>query len=125
MEATAYIAQDKADWVEFVTQYNDIFNADHCGYWLRGVDRTEEGVLAWEDDEQHPHFGEPGLKLARFIYRTGGTLPPGWFRLDKALAEKAWDIGVQKHGEQWYSEGDSTTYDTVLQLALLDEVRYG
>lgn len=125
MVATDTIVEDKADWIEFVTGHTDMFSTDYSGYWLRGVEHNERGWLAWEDDEEHPFGQEPDRDSALFAWRYDDPLPPGWFRLNNALAEKAWDIGVQKHGERWYSEGDSTTYDTVLQLALLDEVRYG
>jgi hypothetical protein len=119
------LATQRADWIEFVTQFNDLFRSDHCGYWLRGVEHGPQGWLAWEDDEQHPFGQEPEREAALTAWRQGSPLPHGWFRLDKELADKAWAIGVQKYGERWYDEGDSTTYDVVIQLALLGEVRYG
>ena len=117
---------DKEAWTELVVKCNDLFRTDHCGYWLRGVKHVRLlGWLAWEDDEQHEFDQEPGRGEAVAAWLAGKPLPAGWFRLDKELAERAWAIGVQKYGENWYAEGDSTTYDTVFQLALLGEVRYG
>ena len=118
-----------ADWVEFVTKGTDIFSTDHCGYWLRGVAHGTMGWLGWEDDEEHRFDHEPDRGAALAAWQDSKPLPPGWFRLDEALAQKAWEIGLKKFGEHWYDEGDSTTYlyafDVVLQLALLGEVRYG
>ena len=116
---------DKEEWTEFVVQFNDLFRSDHCGYWLRGVEHGPQGWLAWEDDEQHPFGQEPDREVTLMAWRQGKPLPRGWFRLDREVAVKAWHIGVHKWGENWYDEGDSTTYDTVIQLALLSEVRYG
>jgi len=116
---------DKEDWREFVVQYEDLFRTDHCGYWLRGIEHGPDGWLAWEDDGEHLPGQEPDVEAALAAWHGGAPLPTGWFRLDGELADRAWGIGVLKWGEQWYNEGDSTTYDTALQLALLGEVRYG
>lgn len=119
------LVADKKDWRELVVKHNDLFRTDHCGYWLRGVEHGLQGWLAWEDDGEHPHGNEPGREEALAAWACGAPLPPGWFRLDESLADKAWDVGVRQEGETWYEEGDSDTYDTVMQFALLGELRYG
>ena len=118
--------ENEKDWLALVTVHSELFSNDYCGYWLRGVDQDEKlGWLAWEDDEQHLFGDEPQEEKALKAWKEGRSLPEGWFRMDKALAKKAWNIGVREYGVHWYEDGDATTYDVVLQLALLGEVRYG
>ena len=112
-------------WVEYLTQYNDVFNRGSAGYWLRGVERSELGWLCWEDDEQHRHGDEPDLEEALRAWVAGEPLPPHWFRLDRAAALRAWEEGVKRWGVDWYEQVDADREDAVLQLALLGEMRYG
>jgi hypothetical protein len=117
------------DWIEFVTIYPDIFMTSYCGYWMYGMEQDDElGWLVHEHDEQHsvrqvaksPEY--PAIVKA---WREGGKLPDNWFRLNKEAAIKAWAEGVKKYGTDWYENGDAISYDVVLQLALLGEIRYG
>ncbi|MBI4321884.1 MAG: hypothetical protein HY675_25600, partial [Chloroflexi bacterium] len=113
------------EWVEILTQYDDFFSTDYSGYWLRKIKRADGRTLAWEDDEQHGHGEEPNMQEALEAFEADQDVPEGYFVIDRDLAVKAWFIGVSKYGESWYENGDSTTYDVVLQLALLGEIRYG
>jgi hypothetical protein len=117
------------DWIEFVTHYPDIFMTDHCGYWMYGMEQEDElGWLVHEHDEMHSvreiadHPEYPAIVKA---WREGKELPDNWFRLNKETAIKAWAEGVKRYGMDWYETGDAITYDVVLQMAILGEVRYG
>lgn len=113
------------DWISYLTQYNDIFGHGYAGYWLRGVERDDNGWLCWEDDEQHACGEEPNLVEALEAWRSDMPLPKGWFRLDHAMALRAWEEGVKRWGVDWYEDTDADREDTVLQLAMLGEIRYG
>ena len=115
---------EKKDWIELVTKYNDLFRTDHCGYWLRGVERNADGWLVWEDDEQHDYDQEPNKAEAITAFTSGDSLPDGWFRFDTKFAQFSWAMGVREYGRRWYEEGDAETYDVVIQLALFGNVRY-
>ena len=116
----------KADWVKFVTTERDMFLFTYAGYWMRGVKHDADlGWLVWEGDGDIPFDTEPNRDIALDVWPTEENLPVDWYRINKVLAEEAWDIGVDKYGEFWYDEGDADMYDNVLQLALLGEIRYG
>lgn len=113
------------DWIQYLTECTDIFMSGYCGQWLRGVDRDETGWLTWEDDEDHRNGEEPDREEALRAWKAGEALPAHWFRLDRAAAIKAYVIGVQKWGVNWFEDkGDAGTYDVVIQRALLGEYRY-
>lgn len=114
------------NWVEYVTQCNDLFETTRAGYWLRGVEYDAAlGWLCWEDDEKCRHGEEPNLKEALEAWQAGKTLPEHWFLLDRTAALRAWEEGVKRWGVDWYEQVDAQREDVVLQLALLGEVRYG
>lgn len=114
------------EWIEFLTKYNDIFGSPHyAGYWLYGAERDDRlGWLVYEHgDERRPTERE--CRHARALWHAGEPLPERWYRLDRAAAIKAWAEGVKRFGAEWYENGDGPTYDVVVQMALLGEVRYG
>jgi len=117
------------NWVDYLTQHNDIFGGSYAGYWLRGVEHDDaddgKGWLCWEDDEKCRHGEEPNREMAIYEWKLGNPLPEHWFRLDRAAAIRAWEEGVKRWGVDWYEETDSTREDVVVQLALLGEIRYG
>jgi hypothetical protein len=113
-------------WIDYLVQSNDIFNGNRAGYWLRGVEfEPELGWLCWEDDEKHRWRNEPNRQGALKAWREGKPLPEHWFRLDRAAALRAWEEGVKRWGVDWYEQVDASVEDTVVQLALLGETRYG
>ena len=114
------------DWIEFLTQNNDIFMSNYCGYWMRGVDQDDEyGWLVWEHDDVSKRGMEPDLDEATKLWKTNQPLPQGWFRLNRDLAIAAYKEGVKRWGVEWFDEGDAGRYDVCIQLAMLGEVRYG
>jgi hypothetical protein len=117
------------DWIEFCTQYNELFSTNYCGYWLGGVEYSDKlGWLAWEhpdDKSAKDADDEPGYKKILAAWKKGKPLPPHWFRLDAAAAMKAWAEGCKKYGVDWYENSDAVSIDVVIQLALLGEVIYG
>ena len=123
---TKPIEVPREDWIDYLTQCNDIFKSVYCGYWLRGVERTKaRGWLVWEDDEEHATGKEPNRKEALAAWRAGKALPAGWFRLDEAMAVKAYHEGIKLWGEGWFeTHGDADGYDIALQMAMLGELRY-
>ena len=115
-----------SSWVEYLTEYGDIFASDRAGYWLRGVEHESAlGWLCWEDDEKCRPGKEPNRQAALTAWRAGEPLPKRWFRLDRAAALRAWEEGVKRWGVAWYEDVDANREDVVVQLALLGETRYG
>lgn len=117
------------DWVVDFFLNSDLFSRSYCGYWLRGMVRYRDGSwLAFEHGDDAP----PGVVplAVRRANRAGAELPQGWHRLDRTAAVRAYLEGVKRWGVEWYTgrgehRADSTSYDVVVQLALLGEVRYG
>jgi hypothetical protein len=113
-------------WIEYLTQHSDIFGRLYAGYWLRGVEHDKyRGWLCWEDDEEHRKGEEPDREAALKAWEAGETLPERWFRLDRAMAIRAWIEGVKRWGVDWIDGTDATREDVVVQLAMLGEIRYG
>jgi len=114
-------------WIAYLTHYPDIFASNYVGYWLRGVENLPDlGWLCWEDDEKGRYHGtEPNRKEALRAWQAGEPLPKHWFRLDRAAALRAWEKGVEHWGATWYEDADASSYDAVIQLALLGEIKYG
>lgn len=118
------------EWVDFVCGekgYADIFGHNYCGYWMRGMEHDPKlGWLVYEHGDER----KPDKKYAAEVeklWREGKPLPPFWFRLDRRAALLAQAHGAAKWGAHWYGDAhtDATSYDVVIQLALLGEVRYG
>lgn len=109
-------------WIDMLTKHSDIFGTPyHCGYWLRGAEH--DASLGWLcEEEEESHVDAP---IA--AWRAGEELPKGWHRLDEAAAVKAFVEGVKLWGVDWMDgdHNDGHGYDTVVQMALLGEVRYG
>lgn len=105
----------------------DLFRRDYIGYWARGVEVDEKlGWLVYEMDEAAEGHDEDDFHAAAVAaWRAREALPPRYFRLDHAAAVTAYNFGVRRWGERWYQDGDSTSYDCVIQMALLGEARYG
>lgn len=114
----------KEEWIDYLTNYSDIFGYNYIGYWARGIDRNEKGWLLYEMyNEEHP---SPEVeKAALKAWHNETTLPPYFFVLDKKMAEKAYVEGVKKWGMDWYEKADANYYDYTLQMAILGETRYG
>lgn len=113
-------------WIEYLTQYDDVFRRNGSGYWLRGVEHNGRlGWLCWEDDEKCLHGEEPNREAALEAWMEGKPLPEHWFQLNAHVALRAWEEGVKRWGIDWYEDADATSYDVVLQRALLGEIRYG
>lgn len=120
------------DWIEFCTQFNDLFMYDYCGYWMAAMECDDDlGWLCYEyaNDDDMPSLRAmkeaPEYQEIVKSWREGKLLPPNWYRLDKAAAIKAYGEGVKRYGLDWYEDGDAITYDVAVQMALLGEVRYG
>jgi hypothetical protein len=123
-----YVDVPGNDWIEYLTKYTDIFGQDYCGYWARGVARDpDKGWLVWEDDGEHDYDAEPNRAKAIAAWKADDKLLPGWHRLDRQAAINAYIEGVKRWGLNWMDgdNNDARGYDTVVQLALLGEVRYG
>lgn len=114
-------------WVELLTKYNDIFRADHCGYWLAGMERDETGWLAHEqDNDENANIvsKKPGYSDIVLAWKLDKPLPEGWFRINKETAIAIWVQGVKEYGIHWYETSDALTYDYLIQKVLLGEHRY-
>jgi len=113
------------DWMRAASD-REVFAYSCCGYWARGVEQQSDlGWLIWEAVEKCRPGEEPARDEALAAWRARTALPEGWLRLDGAAAQRAWVAGVRRWGESWFQRADQHRYDTVLQLALLAEVRYG
>ena len=141
------------DWIALVTQWDDLFRHDHCGYWARGVALDPElGWLVWVHDEKTRWGEEPdrvaalrawgrrapckcgdarcvlcddeGLAVDESL-PLGMPLPTDWYRWDRALALRAFEEGVKGWGLRWYEDSDAPRYDQVVQRALFGREVYG
>ncbi len=109
-------------WITYLTRHCDIFLTTYSGYWLRGLDHDDAlGWLCWESNDKCPHGEEPDREKALKAWRAGEELPPHWFRIDRQAALRAWEEGVKRWGSDWRK---ADREDTVIQLALLGEVKY-
>lgn len=109
-------------WIEFCSQTTDLFLTDHCGYWLRGVDRDDAlGWLACEDEDNEKR---PDEQAAIAAWRAGKPLPEGWHKLDRDFAARSWGEAVKRFGVDWFEDADADTYDWAIQQTLLGEQRY-
>lgn len=138
----------RKSWVEYLTLHSDIFSSDYIGYWAYGerpvipdgdLDRTRwlvfenEGVpsMATRSGAQACLARYDAAKAAALAAREpvkspDEFLPNGVFLLDAEAAIRAYTLGCAKWGADWFDrKGDALTYDVVIQLALLLEVRYG
>jgi hypothetical protein len=128
IELTGETLDDLNDWTEMLLEYSDIFMTGYCGYWLMGVDNTEDlGYLCYEFEDESAPMGidHPDYVEADRAWRAGEALPKNWHVLNKQVAAKAFVEGVKKYGVDWYQNGDSESYDYVMQMALLGEIVYG
>lgn len=123
-------AKLRDEYINDVALNVDQFRTECSGYWARGVLFVKArglGWLVWEDDESHLNGEEPERSTAVRLWRHGATvsLPSGWHAWNREAAIGAYAIGERLWGEDWYEKGDANSYDAVMQLALLGEVRYG
>jgi hypothetical protein len=117
------------EWIDFLTKYSDMFRTDHSGYWAFGVSlKNDAGTdwLAYEmADDRRPN--DETIEAVIDAHEEGKKLPERWFVVDKAFAIRAYVEGAKKWGTCWYDDHDcdASTYDWVVQMAALGEVRYG
>lgn len=115
-------------WVEFLTHWPDIFGQNYIGYWARGCEQDDNlGWLIYEDcNKDYHHNEEPDREEAVKAWKEGSKLPKDWHRLGREEAATAYLKGCELWGKDWFDEkGDAETYDVVIQLTLLGEIRYG
>jgi hypothetical protein len=113
------------NWIEFVTRDSDLFLPQYCGYWMYGLDYNKQGWLAYEHNEAPLYQVLESPEYLVVASSRKKKLPPRWFRLDKKVALQAWIEGVKLYGLKWFDNADALTYDVVMQMTLLKEVRYG
>lgn len=117
------------EWIYLCTGSNDLFRRDHSGYWAHGCERNSElGWLVYVHPEEAGAPPESSEEAAAGkLWRGHGRLPPGFYQLDTNAAIRAFEEGCKRFGVGWFQDGktDATTYDVVVQLALLGEVVYG
>jgi hypothetical protein len=119
-------------WVKDLTERDVVFHRRVAGYWLRGVRHDAAlGWLCYELPRAPEDVGRDDLRVvlpeedaAALAWSTGGVLPPGWHRLDRTAALRAWEAGVRRWGVDWYCGVDARREDSALQIALLGEVQY-
>jgi hypothetical protein len=140
VEVTTKVTVPREDWIDFLTAYSDIFASGYIGYWARDVTRTKRGWLLWdfESDERPLPKGydfvdrmdrtaeDKHHAAAVRAFKDGLELPKHYYVLDEDAAIRAYKIGCEKWGTNWFEEkGDGDTYDIVLQIAILGSHTYG
>lgn len=118
-------------WLDTVLS-GDIYRSDYAGGWLAAF-AHRDGWLAYESEELN--LSEVDIAQAFVAWDSGAPLPEHWHRVDRAVAVKAYLIGVRIWGEGWYSgttaygkcitphqNGGGAQY--LLQLALFGEEKY-
>ena len=114
--------EEYREMVDWLTN-RDMFRNDIIGYWARGFAYSER--LGWliRTDEENPTEDE--IKKVLKIWRDGGELPEEYYRLDKAAAEKAVQIGIKNMGLGFIQgDSDGNDIDVALQEAILGRVIY-
>lgn len=115
------------DWIRYVTRSGRLFRWTFgIGYWARAIEQDEElGHLVWNDDQKHRIGDEPHVEAALTAWRAGEKLPADYHRFDRAFALRAFEEGVKRWGVNWWENGDATSEDVAIQLAIFGEVKYG
>jgi hypothetical protein len=123
MKLNIEVETDEIDeFIEEITTSVDVFRTTHCGYWLRGVDRTDDaGWLVFDDESEHDRCDEAAIHY----WNHSEKLPAGYYKLDRELAIKAWAEGAKKYGVGWFGNGDADDWDYSIQMAIFGEVVYG
>lgn len=126
LEASMGRKDDCESFVLIATQFVDMFFQSAIGYWAMGIEQSsDKGWLVYE----HGGRDVPGVRdraSAVRKWKNGGDLGARWLRLDRAAATRAYLEGVRRWGVGWYRDrSDASSYDCVLQVSLLGEVRYG
>lgn len=126
------VKENRAEWVEFVTENVDIFMTDHCGYWLCGVmQKPGVGWIVRENDVDEfenlsrKEIHARDLAAGETFLATGkATLP--YRLLDRKVASRAFTVGIKKWGADSWDDGewDAGYYDYIIQMALLGEETY-
>ena len=116
------LTDEKEIWVQYIISFPDIFMTSYCGYWMRQIAFKDGlGHLAREDEGESKSSDK---KAAKEFHKNGSAIE-GYFLIDRELAEKAWDIGIRRWGEDWHENADSESYDIVMQEALFSDIIYG
>jgi hypothetical protein len=116
-------------WIDFAVNNNDLFRSNYCGYWLNGVAFDDDlGWLCYVDgDGGAPEDAEAQPVIQ--AWKAGEAFPENsrgkFYLLDRTAAIEAFKHGVMWRGAEWYENGDASSYDHVIQMALLGEIVYG
>lgn len=115
-------------WIDFCLLHPDIFSPDYIGYWAYGVrpDNIKNQWIVIEESEMVSDVHMKTLVTAtnRAILENK-RLPKPCHLLNKETVIKAFLIGCEKWGVDWFETADGNNYDIVIQNALLGETRYG
>ncbi len=119
-----------AEWFDFC-RHVDLFGTNYAGYWAYGVsvvgaDTTRHWlVFVGETEGERP--GETETAIVETLHRNRDAMPSTWHVWGPTQWAAAYRYGERLWGERWYDhhDTDATRYDTIMQLALLGEVRYG
>lgn len=124
------INEDALNWINDFVLDGDLFRTSYCGYWAYRLDvsRDTNGkcVLLYEISDESIDYAELDHQPAIEAFNSGKPLPEGYHVLNREVGERAYFEGVKLWGLDWLDTvGDSNTYDTAIQHALLGEARYG
>ena len=111
------------DWIDFISNYTDIFGPTYCGYWAKGI--YNENDIGWLLRDEEELFDDSNDSLAEKLFIDNQELPKHYYRLDKDTAIKAYAEGIKRWGVNWYEQADAISYDVVIQMALFNDVKYG
>lgn len=118
----------KEDWIDFCLLYPDLFMFGYIGYWAFGArpNGVKDQWIVIENEEVGSLSERESLEEeAQKAFVEGKPLPEYCHILNEKAVIKAFLIGCEKWGVDWFDDADGERYDAVIQLALLEEAKYG
>ncbi len=126
-----------ASWIKFITDSIDIFKLTYCGAWMKYIESSiDDSAMLIFDCYDHIFPSEDKLDLIvkSFLYNIQVEIDIGkpvyyyecfdFYKLDTALALKAYEQGCKRWGVDWYSKADGPMMNIAIQLALFGEIKY-
>jgi hypothetical protein len=120
------VSKDIEEIIQFIHRDGNIFQRTFgIGYWGYGVS-IRRGWLIYEPEIEGEIPTRAQEREARRALSNKRPLPPRWYLLDRAAAERVVAEGLWRFGHhRFIDNNDLPICDEAIQWALLGEQRYG